>query len=45
MVQGRTVKKISGNKREGSRRRGRTRLRWLEDVEKDLRETKVKRWR
>ena len=24
---------------------GRTRLRWLEDVQKDLREKKVKRWR
>jgi len=30
---------------EGSRRRGRCRLRWLEDAEKDLREMKVKRLR
>jgi len=29
---------------EGSRRRGRRTLRWLEDVEKDLREIKVKNW-
>ena len=33
------------NKPEGSRRRGINRLRWLEDVEKDLREMKVKSWR
>jgi hypothetical protein len=45
MNQGRTVKKIFENKPEGSRRRGTPRLRWLEDVEKDLREMKVKRWR
>ena len=30
----RTVKKIFESKPEGSRRRGRSRLRWLEDVEK-----------
>ena len=36
MDQGRILKKISENKLEGSRRRGRTRLRWLEDVGKDL---------
>jgi hypothetical protein len=27
----------------GSKRRGRPRLRWLEDVKKDIREMKVKR--
>ena len=43
--QGRAVKKISESKLEGSRRRGRPRMRWLEDVEKVLREMKVKRWR
>ena len=43
MDQGRTVKKIFENKPEGSRRRGRRRMRWLEDVEKDIREMKVKR--
>jgi len=42
--QGRTVKKIFESKPEGSRRRERPRLRWLEDVEKDLHQTKVKRW-
>jgi hypothetical protein len=30
---------------EGSRRRGKPRLRWLEDVEKDLQEMEVKKWR
>jgi hypothetical protein len=45
MDQGRIVKKIFESKLEGSKRRGRTRLRWLEDVGKDLRELKVKRWR
>jgi hypothetical protein len=42
MDQGRTVKKISEGKPDVSRR---PRLRLLEDVEKDLREVKVKRWR
>ena len=32
-------------KLEGRRRRGTPRLRWLEDVEKDLQEMKLKRWR
>jgi hypothetical protein len=45
MDQGRTVKKIFESKPDGSRRRERPRLRWLEGVEKDLREMKVKRWR
>jgi hypothetical protein len=40
---GRTVKKIFESKLEGSRRRTH-RLRWLEDVEKDLQEMKLKRW-
>ena len=44
MDQGRTVK-IFESKREGSRRRGRPRVRWLEYVEKDVGEMKVKRWR
>ena len=43
--QRRTVKKIFGSKLEGNRRRGRPRLRWLEDVEKDLKEKKFKKWR
>jgi len=45
MDQGRRVKKIFENKPKGCRRRGRPRLKWTEDVEKDLRETKVRRWR
>ena len=45
MDQGRTVKKIFESKPEGNRRRGRSRLGCLEDVEKVLREMKVKRWR
>jgi hypothetical protein len=45
MDQGRTVIEVFESKAEESRRRVRPRLRWLEDVEKDLQETKVKRWR
>jgi hypothetical protein len=43
--QGRRVKKLFVNIPEGSRRRGRPRLRWVEDVEKDLWEMKGKKWR
>ena len=45
MDHGRTVKKIFESKPEGRRRKGRPRLRWLNDVGKDLREMKVKGWR
>jgi hypothetical protein len=45
MSQGRIVKKIFEIKLEGSRRRESLRMRWLEDIEKNLREMKVKRWR
>jgi hypothetical protein len=38
------VKRVFQSKPEGSRRRGRPRMRWLVDVEKDLQEMKVKRW-
>jgi len=41
MVQGTAVKKKFGSKPERSGRRGRHRLRWLEEVENDLREMKV----
>jgi len=44
MDQGRAFKKIFESEPEVSRRGGRPRLRWLEDVQKDLREMKVKRW-
>lgn len=43
MDQGGTVKKFD-SKLGGSRRRVRTRLRWIEDVENNLLEIKVKRW-
>jgi len=42
MDQGRIVKKIFESKPERSRRRGSPRMKWLEDVEKDLREMGVK---
>jgi hypothetical protein len=45
MDQGRAVKEVFERKTEGSRKMGRPRLRWLEDVEKNVREMKVKRWR
>jgi hypothetical protein len=38
MDQGTTVKKIFESKPVGSRTRGRPRLRWLEEVEKDVQE-------
>ena len=44
MDQGRAVKEIFESKAEGSRRRVRPRMRWMEDVEKDLWEMNVKRW-
>jgi hypothetical protein len=45
MDQGKTVEKVLENKPEESRRRGRPRLRWMEDVKKNLLEMKVKRRR
>jgi hypothetical protein len=45
MAQGTRVKKIFESKLEESRSRGRPRLRWLEDAEKNMLEMKVKRWR
>jgi hypothetical protein len=44
MDQGRAFKIIFENEPEGSRRRERTRLRWLEDVGKDLLLMKIKKW-
>jgi hypothetical protein len=43
--QRRVVKKIFDSKPEGRRKVGRPRLRWLDDVENDLRVMKIKRWR
>ena len=41
----RSVKKIFEGKLEGRRRKGRPRLRWINDVEDDLRKLGMKRWR
>jgi len=45
MNETRAVMKISEGKLEGRRGRGRPRLRWINDVEDDLRKLGVKRWR
>jgi hypothetical protein len=45
MDETRSVKKIFGGKLGGRRGRGRPRLRWINDVEDDLRKPGVKRWR
>jgi hypothetical protein len=45
MNETRSVKKIFEEKLEGRRGRGRPRLRWINDVEDDLRKLGVKRWR
>jgi hypothetical protein len=43
MDQGSAIKKIFGSKLVGSRRRGRSKLRWLEEVKKNVREVKGSR--
>ena len=45
MNETRSVKKIFEGKLEGRRDRVRPRLRWINDVEDDLRKLGVKRWR
>ena len=45
MNETRCVEKIFEGKLEGRRFRGRPRLRWIDDVEDDLRKLGVKRWR
>jgi len=45
MNETRSVKKIFEGKLEGRRGKGRPRLRWINDVEDDLRKLGVKRWR
>jgi hypothetical protein len=45
MNEARIVKKIFEENFEGKRGRGRPTLRWINDVEEDLRMLGVKRWR
>jgi transcription termination factor 2 len=45
MDESRSVKKFFEGKLEGRRGRGRPRLRWINNVEDDLRKLGVKRWR
>jgi hypothetical protein len=45
MNETRVARKILDDKPGGKRRRGRPRLRWLDDVEADLRSMGVERWR
>ena len=45
MVEGRVPKKIFTEELEGTRRRGRPRKRWKEEVERDLQVLGVRRWR
>jgi hypothetical protein len=45
MNETRSVKKVFEGKIEGRRSRGRPRLKWINDVEDDLRKLGVKRWR
>jgi len=41
----RTVKKLQEGQSGGGGKKGRTSLRWMDDVKLDLRNTGVKRWR
>ncbi|KAJ9588133.1 hypothetical protein L9F63_018491 [Diploptera punctata] len=45
MEQERCARKILEGKPEGRRKGGRQKLRWLDKVEEDLRQLKMKRWR
>jgi hypothetical protein len=45
MEEDRMPKKIFTQEQEGTRRRGRSRKRWKEEVERDLQVLGVRRWR
>jgi hypothetical protein len=45
MLEENPVKKLTLLRREGSRRTGRPKLRWLDGVEKDLRSLGIRGWR
>jgi len=45
MVEDRMLKKIFTQELEGTRRRGRPKERWKEEVERDLQVQEVRRWR
>jgi hypothetical protein len=45
MSEDRVIKKLYMSKPEGRRNVGRTRMRWIDDVEEDLRKMRIGGWR